>query len=48
MPGAKWHIVMRLGKRRALDKTNCVDVVAEKIKVSVRAQIEHLFRVAKC
>lgn len=48
MPGAKWHIVMRLGKRRGLDNANAVDVVAEKLKVSVRAQVEHLFRVAKC
>ena len=48
MPGAKWHTVIRLGMCRALDNANAVDVVAEKLQVSVRAQVEHLFRVVKC
>ena len=48
MPCAKWHTVMCFGKRRALDNANAVDVVAEKLKVSVRAQVKHLFRVVKC
>ena len=37
IPGAKQHTVMRLGKRRALDNSNAVDVVAEKPQVSARA-----------
>ena len=39
---------MCFGKRRPLDNANAVDDVAEKLKVSVRAQVEHLFRVVKC
>ena len=45
-----WHIAMRLGKRAALDKTkkldNLIDQV-EKIKASIRAKVEHPFRVIK-
>ena len=46
----KWHIAMRLGKRKALDKGNAADVMldeAEKLKAGVRAKVEHLFRVIK-
>lgn len=45
-----WHIAMRPGKRRALDKDNEADAridQAEKLKASVRAKVEHPFRVIK-
>lgn len=45
-----WHIAMRPGKRRALDKDNEADALldqAEKLKASVRAKVEHPFRVVK-
>ena len=45
-----WHVAMRPGKRRALDKTKLVDNLidqVEKIKASVRAKVEHPFRVIK-
>ena len=48
--GVTWHIAMRPGKRRALDKTKLVDNLIdqiEKIKASVRAKVEHPLRVIK-
>jgi|SRR5581483_1306557 len=48
--GVNWHIAMRPGKRRALDKSNLVDQLAEqveRIKASIRAKVEHPFRVVK-
>ena len=45
-----WHVAMRAGKRRALNKENAVDALidkAEKAKASVRAKVEHPFRVIK-
>ena len=49
--GVQWHVAMRPGKRRALDKTSpwghLLDK-AEKMKASVRAKVEHPFRVIKC
>ena len=45
-----WHIAMRPGKRRALDKENEADALidqAEKLKASVRAKVEHPFRIIK-
>ena len=45
-----WHVAMRPGKRRALDKDNEADALldqAEKRKASVRAKVEHPFRVIK-
>jgi IS5 family transposase len=49
--GVDWHVAMRPGKRRALDKHspwgNLLDK-AEQIKASVRAKVEHPFRVLKC
>ncbi len=49
--GVTWHIALRPGKRRALDKeNNCVDALidqVEKIKASIRAKVEHPFRVIK-
>ena len=49
--GVDWHVAMRPGKRRALDKNspwgNLLDQ-AEQLKASVRAKVEHPFRVLKC
>ena len=49
--GVTWHIAMRPGKRRALDKeNNPVDALidqVEKIKASIRAKVEHPFGVIK-
>ena len=45
-----WHVAMRPGKRRALDKDNEVDALLdqiEKLKAGVRAKVEHPFRVIK-
>ena len=45
-----WHIVMRPGKRRALDKGSAADAAidhAEKLKAGVRAKVERPFRVLK-
>jgi transposase, IS5 family len=46
-----WHVAMRPGKRKQLDKDNSaadalIDKV-EKIKASIRAKVEHPFRVIK-
>ena len=49
-PEVKWHIAMRPGKRKALDKGNAADAIldeAEKLKASIRAKVEHPFRVVK-
>ena len=49
--GVEWHVAMRPGKRRALDKqTPWGDLLdkAEQLKASVRAKVEHPFRVIKC
>ena len=46
----QWHIAMRPGKRRALDKTRPVDALIdklEKLKAGIRAKVEHPFRVIK-
>lgn len=48
--GAKWHIAMGPGKRKALDKARQADSLldkAEKLKAGVRAKVEHPFRVIK-
>ena len=45
-----WHIAMRSGRCRALNKDNEADALlekAEKLKASVRAKVEHPFRVIK-
>jgi IS5 family transposase len=45
-----WHIAMKPGKRKALDKANAIDAMVdqvEKIKASIRAKVEHPFRVIK-
>ena len=49
--GVDWHVAMRPGKRRALDKKTKLGALldqAEKLKASVRAKVEHPFRVIKC
>lgn len=49
-PEVCWHIAMRPGKRRALDKNDEADALldrAEKLKAGVRAKVEHPFRVIK-
>ena len=49
--GVDWHVAMRPGKRRALDKSSpWGDLLdkAEQMKASVRAKVEHPFRVIKC
>ena len=48
--GVLWHVAMRPGKRRALDLTRRSHRLlekAEKLKASVRAKVEHVFRVIK-
>ena len=45
-----WHVAMRPGKRRALNKENEADAMidkAEKLKAGIRAKVEHPFRVVK-
>jgi IS5 family transposase len=45
-----WHVAMRPGKRKALDKTTALDALKDKIehiKASIRAKVEHPFRVVK-
>ena len=48
--GVNWHVAMRPGKRRALDKTRrshqLIDEL-ERLKASMRAKVEHPFRVIK-
>ena len=46
----RWHIAMRPGKRAALKEDDPVDVLIdelERVKASIRAKVEHLFRVIK-
>ena len=45
-----WHIAMRPGKRKALNKEDAVEAMIdkiEKIKAGIRAKVEHPFRVIK-
>jgi len=49
-PEVDWHIAMRPGKRRALDLSDPLDALTEQIerkKASIRAKVEHPFRVIK-
>lgn len=49
-PDVTWHVAMKPGKRRALDKTTLQGAITErieKIKASIRAKVEHPFRVIK-
>lgn len=46
----QWHVAMRPGKRRALDPERLLHQLleeAERLKASVRAKVEHPFRVIK-
>ena len=46
-----WHVAVRPGKRRALYKQTKLGALldkADKLKASVRAKVEHPFRVIKC
>lgn len=48
---AKWHVAMRPGKRRALDKATPMGALLnqmEQVKARIRAKVEHPFRVLKC
>ena len=50
-PSARWQVAMRPGKPKKLDKANkFVDALMDKIekgKASIRAKVEHPFRVVK-
>jgi transposase, IS5 family len=49
-PGVRWHVALRPGLRRALDKDKPVDALIdqlERTKASIRAKVEHPFRVIK-
>ena len=49
-PSVGWHVAMRPGKRRALDKSSPIGAMideVERIKASIRAKVEHPFRVIK-
>src|SRR5574343_1306874 len=47
---ATWHVAMRPGKRKALDRSTPMGAVMDKlehVKASIRAKVEHPFRVIK-
>ena len=47
---ANWHVAMRPGKRKALDRSTPMGAVMDKlehVKASIRAKVEHPFRVIK-
>ncbi|MBC7437457.1 MAG: transposase, partial [Bdellovibrionales bacterium] len=50
-PSVRWQVAMRPGKRKKLDKANNpIDALMDKIekcKASIRAKVEHPFRVLK-
>jgi transposase, IS5 family len=48
--GVDWHVAMRPGNRKAQKYTpwGALSEQAEKLKASVRAKVEHPFRVSKC
>ena len=49
--GVAWRVALRPGKRRTLDKRSPIDALIEKseqLKASLRAKVEHPFRVLKC
>jgi IS5 family transposase len=49
-PGVNWHIAMMPGTRRAMDKSTPMGALLEqleKTKASIRAKVEHPFRVIK-
>lgn len=47
---ADWHVAMRAGKRKALDKSTPMGAIMDKlehVKARIRAKVEHPFRVIK-
>lgn len=49
-PDVKWHIAMMPGKRKAMDKNTPMGSILEQLentKASIRAKVEHPFRVIK-
>jgi transposase, IS5 family len=49
-PDVNWHIAMMPGKRKAMDKSTPMGAIMEKLeqtKASIRAKVEHPFRVIK-
>jgi len=49
-PEVQWHVAMPPGKRKKLDKTQLLDRMKddfERTKASIRAKVEHPFRVLK-
>jgi len=47
---ANWHVALRPGKRKALDKSTPMGAIMDKLektKASIRAKVEHPFRVIK-
>ena len=47
---ANWHVAMRPGKRKVLDKSTPMGAIMDKLektKASIRAKVEHPFRVIK-
>lgn len=49
-PEVNWHVAMKHGKRRALDLSDALQAITERIerlKGSIRAKVEHPFRVIK-
>jgi IS5 family transposase len=45
-----WHVAMRPGKRKMLDKSTPMGAILDKLektKASIRAKVEHPFRVIK-
>jgi IS5 family transposase len=49
-PDVRWNVAMRPGKRKALDKTKTVEQLQdqlERLKASIRAKVEHPFRLIK-
>ena len=49
-PQVKWHIAMMPGQRKAMDKSTPMGAILEKLektKASIRAKVEHPFRVIK-
>ena len=47
---ANWHVAMRPGKRKALDKSTPMGAIMDKlehVKARIRAKVEHPFRVIK-
>lgn len=48
--GVNWHVAMRPGKRKVLDKSSPMGAILdqlERAKASIRAKVEHPFRVIK-